>query len=82
MATKEGALINMRIHMWVKLQNVLDEFRGVIHQIVVGIGEVLGTYPILSETADPRFYLGLESGRGWEPLVVVTNSHTQLSRLL
>jgi hypothetical protein len=70
MATKEGAVIGMRIRIWITLQNVLDEFRGVFQQILASIGEVLGTDPILSNTPDPRFCIGIGSSRGWEPLVV------------
>jgi hypothetical protein len=70
-ATKEGTVNGMRIPTWVTLRNVPDEFRGVLHQIATGIGEVLGTDPTVSELADPRFCLGLESGRGWEPSVII-----------
>jgi hypothetical protein len=60
----------MKIHTWITLENVLDEFRDVIQQIAVGIDKVLGP-----DTMDPRFCIDLESRKGWEPSVAVTNSH-------
>jgi hypothetical protein len=69
----------MKIPTWVTLRNISDEFRGVAHQIAAGIGEVLGSDIGTNSSDDPRFCLGLESGRGWQTSVVITNSATQLN---
>ena len=77
-----GASGSMKIHIWVTLYNIPDEFYGIAHQIAVGIGEVLGTDTGASGLADPRFYPGLDSRSGWESLVSVTNLATQITSVI
>jgi hypothetical protein len=66
-----------KIPTWVTLRQVPKEFQSVSHQIAVGIGEVLGADEANGSLEDPKFCLALDSGAGWEPTVLVTNSISQ-----
>jgi hypothetical protein len=72
--TGKGLMTQTKIPTWVTLRQVPEEFQGVSHQIAAGIGEVLGADDANGSSEDPKFCLALDSGAGWEPSVVVTNS--------
>jgi hypothetical protein len=76
------AVAGLTIPTWITLRNLQDEFRGVAHQIVAGLSEVLGAAPDNNEAKDPRFCIGLKSGEGWEHEVTVTNKHTQTKSVI
>jgi hypothetical protein len=76
-AGKGGSTASPKIPTWITLRQILDEFLGVCHQIAAGIGEILGTNKANGRAEDPKFCVALDSGAGWEPSVVVTNSITQ-----
>jgi hypothetical protein len=73
------AAARITIPIWITLRNLQDKFRDVAQQIVAGLGEVLGEAPDNSDNKDPSFYIGLQSGIGWEYAVTVTNQLTQLN---
>lgn len=72
----KGGNQGFSIPTWITLRNVREEFMGVIREIVAGIGEILGEDDSINGTKDPRFYVGLPAGCGWEPSVTVTNPVT------
>jgi hypothetical protein len=67
----------MTIPTWLTICNLKGELRGVAKEIAQNLGELLGEDQSNSDTNDPRFCVGLQSGAGWEPSVVVTNEYTQ-----
>lgn len=64
------------IPTWHTLRNLKGEFRGVARQIAEGLGEYLGEDKGNTDSNDPRYCIGLPSGVGWEPSVIVPNEHT------
>lgn len=64
------------IPTWLTLRNLKGEFRGVTRQIVEGLGEYLGEDKGNTDSNDPRYCIGLQSGVGWELSVIVSNEHT------
>jgi hypothetical protein len=75
--TGKGLMTQTKIPTWVTLRQVPEEFQGVSHQIAACIGEVLGADDANGSSEDPKFCLALDSGAGWEPSLVVTNSTSE-----
>jgi hypothetical protein len=77
-----GPATGLPIPIWITLCNIPDEFRGVANQIAQDLGDLIGADPKNNNRVDPRFYVSLNSGCGWEPLVVVANSHIRTNAII
>jgi hypothetical protein len=73
---KIGNMSGMNIPTWLTLRNLKGELRGVAKQIAANLGEFLGEDQSNLDSNNLRFCVGLQSGLGWEPSVVVCNEHT------
>lgn len=73
---------NMKFPTWITLKQVSKEYQAVALEIVKGIGEVIGMDTSNDQVQDPRFCIALDSSKGWEPLVQVTNETTKTTKTI
>lgn len=71
----------MKLPTWITLKHVPEEFFAVADEIAGGIGEVIGVDDANDQAQDPRFCVALDSSKGWEPSVQVTNETTKVTKL-
>lgn len=69
--------MGLTIPTWLTLTNLKGKFRGVAKQVAQGLGENLEEDKGNTDSNNPRYCIGLPSGVGWEPSVIVTNEHTK-----
>jgi hypothetical protein len=63
----------MKIPTWITLRKLSMEFWSVGGIIMVGLGIMLGFDKTTIQVVEQRFCVALESGDGWETLMVVEN---------
>lgn len=78
--SKSALPASMKIPTWVTLKQIPEEFQAVAMEIAEGIGELIGLDSSNDHSQDPRFCIALDSSKGWESEVYVTNETTQITK--